>query len=129
MNKLPIPIESKQTQSIKFDRTKSFTLKENFKLKISINEKLIFLEIEKLNIFPKKDFNIYLSLEELRKINNFFYQFETTDEILSSFEIMIEEKNISTSEEERKIKLKIMNPAKKKRILYRYTIKRARLKE
>ena len=110
-------INSNHIESIKFTTSKTFNLDKNdekFVLKISINEKLIFFELDKKDVFPKKDFNIYLSLEELGKINRFFNQFETTSDVLVSLETLIESKNISVIEEERKMKLKIINPANKK---------------
>ena len=110
-------INSNHMESIKFTTSKTFNLDKNdekFVLKISINEKLIFFELDKKDVFPKKDFNIYLSLEELGKINRFFNQFETTSDVLVSLETLIESKNISVIEEERKMKLKIINPANKK---------------
>ena len=106
-----------QLQGIKFNETKTYNLNskgETLALKISTNEKLIFLEMKKLNTFPQKDYNIYLSLEELIKINKFFNQFETTSEILSSFEILIESKNISVTEKENQMQLCIINPVNKK---------------
>ena len=61
---------SDKIKGIKFTETKTFNLEKNdekFILKISINEELIFFELEKVNLFPKKDFNIHLNLEELGK--------------------------------------------------------------
>ena len=109
-------LENNQIEGIKFNTTKKYTLENNdnkFVLKISINEKLIFFELEKLNLFPKKDFNIYLSLEELGKINKFFRQFDTISEVFISLETLLESKNISVIEEEKKMKLKINNPSNK----------------
>lgn len=106
-----------KSEGIKFTTFKTFNLEKNdekFILKISINEKLIFFELEKVNLFPKKDFNIHLSLEELGKINKFFNQFDTMSEVLNSLEILLESKNISVIEEERKMRLKIINPSNKK---------------
>jgi len=106
-----------EIEGIKFTTIKTFNLKENdekFILKISINEQLIFFELEKVNLFPRKDFNIHLSLEELGKINKFFNQFDTIADVLFSLETLLESKNISVIEEERKMKLKIINPSNKR---------------
>lgn len=67
-----------------------------------MNEKLIFFEIEKMNEYPKRDFNIYLSLVELGKINKFFNQFETMSEVFSALENLLKNGNISVKEEEKK---------------------------
>ena len=118
-------------ESIKFITSKIFNLEKNedkYILKISINEKLIFFELAKKDAFPKKDFNIFLSLEELGKINRFFNQFETTSEILNSLETLIDSKNISVIEEEIIIKLKIINPANKKEFFIDIPLKKKRFK-
>ena len=110
------PTTKDEMEGIKFSNTKTYKLEDKneiFQLKISINETIIFFEIEKLNIIPKNDFNIHLSLEELGKINKFFNQFDTTAEVFVSFDTLLESKKISVFEEEKKIKLKIHNPANK----------------
>ena len=120
-----------KNEGIKFTTTKTFNLEkkdEKFILKISINEKLIFFELEKVNLFPKKDFNIHLSLEELGKINRFFNQFDTISDVLISFETLYESKNISVIEEERKMQLKITNPANKKEFFIDIPLKEKDLK-
>ena len=120
-----------KNEGIKFTTTKAFNLEKNdekFILKMSINEKLIFFELEKVNLFPKKDFNIHLSLEELGKINRFFIQFETISEVLISLETLLESKNISVVEEERKMKLKIINPSNKKEFFIDIPLKEKDLK-
>ena len=110
------PTTKDEMEGIKFSNTKTYKLEDKneiFQLKISINETIIFFEIEKLNIIPKNDFNIHLSLEELGKINKFFNQFDTTAEVFVSFDTLLESKKIWVFEEEKKIKLKIHNPANK----------------
>ena len=124
-------IPSDINEGIKFNTIKTFNLEKNdekFILKISINEELIFFELEKINLFPKKDFNIHLSLEELGKINKFFNQFDTMSEVLLSFETLLESKNISVIEEERKMQLKITNPSNKKEFLIDIPLKEEDLK-
>ena len=124
-------ILSEKNEGIKFSTTKSFNLEKNewkFLLKISINEKLIFFELEKVNLIPKKDFNIHLSLEELGKIDRFFFQFDTTSEVLNSLETLLESKNISVVEGERKMQLKIINPANKREFFIDIPIKEKDLK-
>ena len=127
----PNTLQITQKEGIVFNKSKIFDLEEQdkkFKLKISINEQLIYLEIEKINLFPKKDFNIYLSLEELGKINKFFLQFDRIEEVYVSLETLIETKNISVIEEERAIKLKINNPANKKELFIDIPLKEKDLK-
>ena len=124
-------IPSDINEGIKFNTIKTFNIEKNdekFILKISINEELIFFELEKINLFPKKDFNIHLSLEELGKINKFFNQFDTMSEVLLSFETLLESKNISVIEEERKMQLKITNPSNKKEFLIDIPLKEEDLK-
>ena len=112
----PIFLEStnSEAEALKLETAKSFNLDENFILKISINDSLLFFELDKINSFPKKDFKVFLSLSELGRINKFFNQFEDTQEVLVSFETLIESKNISVVEEEKKMRLKIINPVNRK---------------
>ena len=114
----PTPVIKDEIEGIQFSNTKTYKLEnknEIYQLKISFNETLIFFEIEKLNLIPKKDFNIHLSLKELGKINKFFNQFDEIAEVFISFDTLLGSKNISVfEEEEKKIQLKIHNPANKK---------------
>ena len=112
----PIYLEAtnSEAEAMKLKTAKSYNLDENFILKISINDSLIFFELDKINSFPKKDFKVFLSLSELGRINKFFNQFEDTQEVLVSFENLIESKNISVVEEEKKMRLKIINPVNRK---------------
>ena len=131
MANLPAPITKPKEEGIIFTNAKEFNIeneKEKYKLKISTNEKLIFFEIEKINEFPKKDFNIYLSLEELGKINKFFHQFDTMSEVFSSLENLVKDKNILVKEEEKKMKLTILNPVTKKEIYIDIPLKEKDLK-
>ena len=113
----PTPVTKDEIEGIQFSNTKTYKLEnknEMYQLKISFNETLIFFEIEKLDLIPKKDFNIHLSLNELGKINKFFNQFDEIAEVFISFDTLLGSKNISVFEEEKKIQLKIRNPANKK---------------
>ena len=125
------PRIKEKEKSIIFTDFKEFNLEnkeEKFKLKISINEKLIFFEVEKINEYPQKDFNIYLSLEELEKINRFFNQFETTSEVFASLENLLKDKNISIKEEKNKMKIIIFNPVNKKEFYIDVPLKEKDLK-
>ena len=125
------PRIKEKEKSIIFTNFKEFNLEnkeEKFKLKISINEKLIFFEVEKINEYPQKDFNIYLSLEELGKINRFFNQFETTSEVFASLENLLKDKNISIKEEKNKMKIIIFNPVNKKEFYIDVPLKEKDLK-
>ena len=125
------PRIKEKEKSIIFTNFKEFNLEnkeEKFKLKISINETLIFFEVEKINEYPQKDFNIYLSLEELEKINRFFNQFETTSEVFASLENLLKDKNISIKEEKNKMKIIIFNPVNKKEFYIDVPLKEKDLK-
>ena len=91
--------------NINFDITETFEInseEKNYILKISLNEKLMFFQIEEKNIFPNGDYKIYLSLEELGKINRYFLQFDTLKEVLESIKKLISKKNLSILKEEKK---------------------------
>ena len=75
------PIKKFETnkKEIKFDTQESFEINtndKNFLLKIAFNEKLMLFDIEQMDLFLKQEFNIYLSLEELSKINKYFILFD-----------------------------------------------------
>ena len=91
--------------NINFDIKESFEInsnEKNYTLKISLNDKLMYFEIEEKNIFPKGEYNLYLSLDELGKINKYFLQFDSLKEVLESFKKLINKKNLSILKEEKK---------------------------
>ena len=117
--------------NINFDITETFEInseEKNYILKISLNEKLMFFQIEEKNIFPNGDYKIYLSLEELGKINRYFLQFDTLKEVLESIKKLISKKNLSILKEEKKMKIKIINPANDKEIFINILLKEKDLK-
>ena len=117
--------------NINFTTKESFEIhsnEKNYILKVSLNDKLIFFEVEEKNIFPKGEYNIYLSLEELGKINKYFLQFATLKEVLESFKKLIEKNNLSIIKDEKKMKIKIVNPANDKEIFINVPLKEKDLK-
>lgn len=119
---------TKLKDNLKFDVTESFELEDNYILKISFNKEIMFYEIEENNTFPKLNYNIFLNLEELNKINRYFYQFETLKEIFESLKKLISYKNISVVKEEKLIKLKIKNPSNDKEFFINIPLKKKDLK-
>jgi len=104
-------------QNIKFDKSKTFDVKteeNSFKLKISYNEKIFLFEIEKKDQFPKNEYGKLLTLDDLTKIDRFFLQFETTEDVINSLDIMVQNKNLNISEEDQKMKIEIVNPSNKR---------------
>ena len=85
----PTPIKE---NNIKFDTTETFDLDDTYILKISINKDIIFYEVQEKDKFPKQDYNIFLDLEELNKINRCFYQFESFKDFCESFKNLISKK-------------------------------------
>ena len=117
--------------NINFTTKESFEIhsnEKNYILKVSLNDKLIFFEVEEKNIFPKGEYNIYLSLEELGKINKYFLQFDTLKEVLESLKKLIEKNNLSIIKDERKMKIKIVNPANDREIFINVPLKEKDLK-
>lgn len=117
---------------INFNVSETFNIKvneKNIKLQISYNEKSIFFEAEEEeDIFPKKEFSLLASLEELIKINKYFSQFDTLREVFHSIKIIILNKNISIIKEDKKIKLKIKNPLTNKEFFINLLLKKKELK-
>ena len=119
------PLLSKN--EIKFSISESFTIKgnneNNIRLKISYNEKIIFFEAEEENVFPKQEFNLYQSLEQLTKIDRYFRQFDELKEVFEFFKAIISKNNLSVVKEENKMKLKLSNPSINKDIIINLTLK------
>ena len=113
----------KPKDNLIFDANESFELDDIYILKISINEEIIFYEIEEKNKFPKEDYNIFLNLEELCKINRYFCQFETLKEVFNSFKKLISDKNISIIKGDKLIQLKIKNPLNDKEFFINIPLK------
>ena len=128
---IPTPDNTKPSPNMDFKNKKTFKLSEdniNFLLSLSTNEKIIFFEIEKENEFPKKEYNLLLDLEQLININKYFNQFESINEVESSFETLIEMKKISLINEEKEIKIKIINPLNKNEFYISIPLKEKSLK-
>ena len=119
------PLLSKN--EIKFSLSESFTIKgnneNNIRLKISYNEKIIFFEAEEENVFPKQEFNLYQSLEQLTKIDKYFRQFDELKEVFEFIKTIISKNNLSVVKEENKMKLKLSNPSINKDIIINLTLK------
>ena len=109
--------ESIPKKEIKFDASETFEINTDNKiyaLKISYNEQLIYFEIKEKNAFVKDEYNLYIDLNELGKISRFFNQFETVKEVFDSLKSLIDKKNLSIIQEEKKMKIKIINPINNK---------------
>ena len=119
------PLLSKN--EIKFSISESFTIKgnneNNIRLKISYNEKIIFFEAEEENVFPKQEFNLYQSLEQLTKIDKYFRQFDELKEVFEFIKTIISKNNLSVVKEENNMKLKLSNPLINKDIIINLTLK------
>jgi hypothetical protein len=108
---------SSSRKEIKFDLSESFEITTDnkiYELKISYNEQLMFFEIKEKNAFLKDEFNLYTNLKELGDISRFFNKFETLKEVFDSLKTLITKKNISIIQEEKKMKMKIINPINNK---------------
>ena len=104
-------------ENISFEVKKEFKLNE-YKLKISFNDSLMFIEILEENIFPKEEYNLYVNLDKLKNINIYFAQFTSLYEVCESFEELIRIKNLSILKEDKNFKIKITNPILKKKEFY-----------
>ena len=105
--------ESIPKKEIKFDASETFEINTDNKiyaLKISYNEQLIYFEIKEKNAFGKDEFNLYTNLKELGNINRFFYNFDTLKKVFEFLKKQITKKNVSIIQEEKKMKIKIINP-------------------
>ena len=104
-------------KEIKFDISETFEINTDNKiyaLKISYNEQLIYFEIKEKNTFVKDEYNLYINHKELGNISRFFYQFETLKEVFESLKSLIAKKNVTIIQEEKKMKIKIINPINNK---------------
>ena len=104
-------------QNINLDKFQIFEIKLNeinYKLKISYNKELISFEVEKVGELSKKEYIKYFTIDTLGKINKFFLQFESPEEVFIFFEGLIQNKNLNIKEENNQIKLEITNPTTKR---------------
>ena len=101
---------------------------QKLKLKISYNEKIMFFEIEEENVFQRKEFNLYQSLEELIKIDKYFRQFDNLNEVFNSIKILILNKNLTIIKEDKLMKIKINNPTLNKEFFINIPLKEKDLK-
>lgn len=107
----------KDGKNVIFDKFQIFEIKSNeinFKLKISYNKDLILFEVEKVGELPKNEYNKYFTIDTLGKINRFFLQFESPEEVFIFFDELVKNKNINIKEEIKQIKLEITNPTTKR---------------
>ena len=105
--------ESTPEKKMKFDACETFEMKSDgkiFELKISLNECLIFFKVEEKNTSMKEEFNIYLSLYELKKIDALFSMFKDLKGVLESLKKLFKKNNLSIIKEENLVKIKIINP-------------------
>ena len=115
----PLAIEETPKPNWNFQNKKIFKLQSNninYILSISYNETLILFEAQKESEFPKREYSLYLDLDQLYKINKYFVQFENFADIQTSFESLIEMKKLSMEEipQEKLMKINIINPLNKK---------------
>ena len=115
----PLPSVETSEPSLALKNKKSFKIISNnltYILSLSYDEKIILFEIEKEGEFPKKEYNLLLNLEQLYKIDKYFYQFEAFADIQTSFDTLIEMKKLTiiSNENEKVMKINIINPMNKK---------------
>lgn len=100
-----------ESKDIKFTSSETFKIKSGkeseMKLKISYNEKLIYFEAEEEKIFPKKEYILYQSLEELCRLDKYFRQFDEMKEVFDFIKAIITKNNLAIIPEENDVKLKI----------------------
>ena len=99
-------------KNIKFNKSQTFEIKteeKDFKLKVSYNETVFLFEVEKKAEFPKNEYANLMSFDDLTKNYRFFLQFETTEEVVNSLSIMVQNNNIKILEEDKKMKIEITN--------------------
>lgn len=109
MIKAPTPLEVKNfenSESIQIENNEN----EKFKLTISYNSNYIQFQIEDLISFPKKEYILNTSLEELQKINRYFLFFQSTQETSQILIKSSKNKNLFIINENNIYKIKIINP-------------------
>jgi hypothetical protein len=108
-------------QTIQFENKKEYELDNNYIIHFSYNEELLFIEVKEMedkNTLPQKEYNIFLNLEQLKVIDNYFLQFMSLNEVMDSFDELIKMKCLYIIKEEKNIKIKIINPILKKKEIY-----------
>ena len=124
------PLLSKN--EMKFSISESFDIKGNnnneIKLKISYNKKIIFLEAEEKNVFPKQEFSLYQSLEQLTITDKFFRQYDELKEVFEFIKTIISKNNLSVIKEKDKMKLKLSNSLLNRDIIINLILKERDIK-
>ena len=82
-------------------------------LKLSFNDTIILFNITQ-NIIPKKEYELFLSLEQLCKINKFFINFENTKDLINWLIKSINQKNSNIKINEKECVIQILNPISSK---------------
>ena len=106
-------------ETITFESNKKYEIDNDYILNISYNKELMLIEIEAKTIsFPKKQYNLYINLEQLQKLDIYFCQFTSLSEVCDCFEELIKIKNLSVIKEEKLLKIKIINPSLKSKEIF-----------
>ena len=98
----------------KFENSESIEIENNqnqkYKLTIFNNSKYIKFYIEDLISFPKNEYILLTTLEELQKINRFFLVFRDTKETCQILINSSQKKNLYIIHDNNICKIKIINP-------------------
>ena len=124
----PLSIEETPKKDMKYDKIELFEIEQKYNLKLSSNDEILFFEIEEKDKFPIENFNLFLNLEELGKINRYFYQFESLKEVCDNFKKLIEQNKLFIQRDNNLMKIKIKNPVNDKEFYINIPLKEKDLK-
>ena len=83
------------------------------KLIFTYNNKMILFNVTQKSV-PSKNYELYLSLEQLYKINKYFINFDSTEEIVKGLEKSIKQKKTNIKCDKKKCYISILNPISEK---------------
>ena len=119
--------QSENNSNVKFLSSETFDIQnnnKNIKLTISYNEDIIlFVVNEDENFFSQIEYSLYQSLNELLKIDKYFRQFDTLQEVFNSFKILIKNDKLSIIKEVQLVKIKIINSITEKEFFINIPLK------
>ena len=102
------------TQNLKDSKKMEFNINnEIYEFIVSYNENILLFKVNPLNSNINQ-YELYLTLDQLYKINKIFSSFETIDEIVNWINDSYNEKNCTLKKSENKLLIQFLNPLTKK---------------
>ena len=113
MEESPSKLVNNPENYVKFQTKESFDViagNKHYELILGYNKLLMYFQINEKNTAIEESYNLYAGLGELGDINIFFWKFKNLKEVFDSLKSIIDKKNLIIIKEEKKMKIKLINP-------------------